>query len=113
MRTESEIRAIVARLLEGLRALFPGERFDVLLFGSYARRDADEGSDVDVLVLVDAPRQEIVRKGWQIGEIASDLLLYCGVLVFPIVENRDYFRRNIDVLPLYRNIQREGVRLSA
>lgn len=31
----------------------------------------------------------------------------------PIVENRDYFNENVDVLPFYRNIERKGVRLGA
>lgn len=113
MRTESEVRAIVARLRERLGVLFPNEQFEIVLFGSYARRDADEDSDIDVLVLVDTSRQEILQRNWEIGEIASDLLLDCGILISPIVENREYYRRNLDLLPLYRNIQREGVRLGA
>lgn len=35
----------------------------------------------------------------------------CGSVVSPIVENRDYFNKN--VLPFYRNVDREGVRLGA
>ncbi|MBR1561294.1 MAG: nucleotidyltransferase domain-containing protein [Clostridia bacterium] len=113
MCSQDEVRSIVAELCDRLRALFPRECFDVTLFGSYARREAEDGSDIDVLVLVDAPRQEIAQKHWQIGDAAADLLLEHGVVVSPIVENRDYFLRHADILPFYRNIRREGVRIVA
>ena len=70
-------------------------------------------SDIDVLLLIDASRQEIASRNWQVGELAADLLLDYGIVVSPIVENREYFSRNLDLLPFYRNIDHEGVRISA
>ena len=84
-----------------------------VLFGSYARGDAEPGSDIDVLLLVDASRQDISARNWQVGNLAAELLLDYGIVVSPIVENRDYFNKNVNVLPFYRNVEREGVRLGA
>jgi len=33
-------------------------------------------------------------------------------VVSPIVENRDYFHANAQLLPFFRNVQREGVAIS-
>ena len=113
MCQRAEMENIIRQLNKSVRTLFPGETADVILFGSYARNDETDGSDIDVIYLVDAPRSEIARKNWQLGEAAAAIMLEYGVVVSPIVENRDYFKKNSDVLPFFRNIIREGVRMSA
>ena len=113
MRTRQEVTTIVAELCSRIALLFPQDKIEAILFGSYARGDADPGSDIDVLLLVDASRQDISNRNWQIGDLAAELLLNYGVVVSPIVENREYFRRNLELFPFYRSVEREGVRISA
>lgn len=78
-----------------------------------ARGTADEGSDIDVLALLDLPRETIAEQSWQIGSIASDLSMDCGVMVSPIVESRSFYESRVDLLPFFSAVNREGVRLSA
>ena len=110
---QHDVEQIVLRLCSGLKPLFPQGTMDVILFGSYARGEADADSDIDVMILVESPRQDISEKTWEIGSVAADLLLDSGVVISPIVENKDYFREHASFLPLYKNIVREGVRYSA
>ena len=113
MCSQIEVRTIIAQLRESLKSIFPQEQFDVILFGSYARNDADDGSDIDVMFLVDSSRQTIQEKHWQVGEAAAEVLMDHGIVVSPIVENREYYHANADLLPFFKNVQKEGVRLSA
>lgn len=113
MCSQREVRAILSRLRERMSDIFPQEQFDVILFGSYARNDADDGSDIDVMFLVDSSRQTIQEKHWQIGEAAAEVLMDFGIVVSPIVENRAYYHANAHLLPFFRNVQREGVRIGA
>lgn len=113
MRTRQEVATIVAELCSRIALLFPQDKIDAILFGSYARGDADSGSDIDVLLLVDASRQDISDRNWQVGDLAAELLLNHGVVVSPLVENREYFNQNLKLLPFYRSIEREGVKISA
>lgn len=113
MCSQPEVRAIISQLRHRLTSIFPQEHFDVILFGSYARNDADDGSDIDVMFLVDSSRQTISEKHWQIGEAAAEVLLEHGVVVSPIVENRAYYYANADLLPFFRNVKHEGVRIGA
>ena len=46
MCTQGEVRAIVADMRTRLEGLFQQQRIDAILFGSYARGDADDGSDI-------------------------------------------------------------------
>lgn len=113
MRTRQEVAAIVAELCSRIALLFPQDKIEAILFGSYARGDADPGSDIDVLLLVDASRQDISDRNWKVGDLAAELLLNHGIVVSPFVENREYFNRNLQLFPFYRGIEREGVRISA
>ena len=113
MRSQQEVNRIVRQLCSGLKPLFPQSSMEAILFGSYARGEADAESDIDVMVLVDSSRQDISQKTQEISSVAADLLLSRGVMVSPIVENRRYFQDNIGLLPFYRNIVREGVRYNA
>ena len=113
MCSQLEVRTINAQHPDSLASIFPQEQFDVILFGSYARNDADDGSDIDVMFLVDSSRQTIQEKHWQIGEAAAEVLMEFGIVVSPIVENRAYYHANADLLPFFKNVQREGVRIVA
>ncbi len=54
-----------ARLLEelenGLRLIFPDDLSKIIMYGSYARGDNVEGSDLDIMVLVDQSAGEIEK----------------------------------------------------
>lgn len=48
-----DLSGLLDRLARGLEPIF-GERYrGLVLFGSYARGEADKGSDVDLLLLLD------------------------------------------------------------
>jgi hypothetical protein len=74
------IASTLAELEQGLKGLY-GDRFrGLLLYGSYARGEASEGSDVDLLLLLDGPvnlSRELIRIEpikWPLG-LAADALL--------------------------------------
>lgn len=113
MCSQDQLQQIILQLREALQPLFDGQKLDMILFGSYARNQADDGSDIDILVLVDVPRKEIAEKNWPVGEIAAELLLRHGIMISPIVENRAYFMANADRMPFFRSILQEGVPVSA
>ena len=50
----TSLRPVLTRLQQALRAQFGTRLRDVRLFGSFAQGQADEDSDVDVLVVIDA-----------------------------------------------------------
>lgn len=108
-----QVNNIISQLCSSLKPLFPQGSMEAILFGSYARGEAEPDSDIDVMVLVDSSRQEISSKIWQIGDIAAEILLDSGIMVSPIVENRSYFQQNASFFPLYKNIVSEGVRYNA
>jgi predicted nucleotidyltransferase len=75
MNVPTPIRNAVLALEEGLKDLY-GERFrGLLLYGSYARGDQREGSDVNLLLLLEGPVdpcREIVFTSDLVGRLSLD-----------------------------------------
>ena len=53
------VPVVFGKAIETVHAAMVKEKPDVVLFGSFARDEAQEGSDIDVMYLVDAPRSVI------------------------------------------------------
>lgn len=89
----------------GLRQLY-GDRYrGLVLYGSYARGEADEGSDVDLLLLLAGP-VEAGREIRHSSALLSRLSLESDVVLSVIpVAARDYYSSRE---PYLENVRREG-----
>ena len=108
MKTQSEAIAIVREFQEEIAAIYGDRLKGVYLYGSHARGEADEDSDIDVAVVLEGPvnqHEEIKRTGW----ICSNLSLKhnCVLMAFFLMEEE--FESPPE--ELYRNIGSEGVRI--
>ncbi len=79
----------------------------VVLFGSRARGDHHEGSDYDLLVIVDYRTPEIRSL---ILNLETDLMDRHGVLIATVLRSEQEWQRS-QGLPLACNIAREGLPL--
>lgn len=79
----------------------------ILLFGSRARGDAREGSDYDMLVVVDHRTPEVRSV---ILDIESGLMDRYGTLLATVLRSEDEWQRT-QGFPLACNIAREGIPL--
>ena len=59
MCTNQQVNSIISQLCSGLKPLFPQSSMEAILFGSYARGEAESDSDIDVMVLVDSSSGDI------------------------------------------------------
>ncbi len=98
--------AIVRKLSRLATALRRDFRVDaVYVFGSFARGEEHEGSDIDLLVVGDLPGRAFDRVG--------EVLRRTALPVEPIVVSREtYERRCRDGHPLFVRIKDEGLRLA-
>ena len=102
-------RQAVDALVEALKREANGSILLVAMFGSKARGDADEDSDVDILIVADANPQQLKE---QISRVVSDLELEHSLIFNEFVFDRarwaDYARRRA---AFWQNLQRDGVLL--
>jgi predicted nucleotidyltransferase len=83
--------------------------FDVTLFGSRARGEGDEESDLDLFVALhrDDPRGEVEATALR---LACDLTLEHGVLVSVLVADRAFLASH-EGYSLLETLKEEGIRL--
>ena len=79
----------------------------LILYGSYARGDFTEKSDIDLLILID--QQEVSRKDQKrIKYPLYDLEFETGILISPLVLSKQDWHTKHRQTPFYENISLEG-----
>ena len=107
------ISDIIHDFAKSVRKMQGNSLDSVLVYGSYARGDYSELSDIDVMLLVSLGEEDIKKISDQISDLAFDFMMKYGVDISPVITNTDHFNYWVDNLPYYRNVRDEGVRLSA
>ena len=100
---------VIRELDGGLRKLYGERHRGLVLYGSHARGEADEGSDVDLLLLLEGHVQagrEIRRS----SDLVAALSLESGRVLSVIPVSVEDYRDSSD--PYLVNARREGALLS-
>jgi predicted nucleotidyltransferase len=113
MCTKFELNEVLNKYSAAVKDVFKDNLKSMVLFGSYARGDNDSESDIDILILVDIDKLGIKKYHKQMVKIASDLELEYDIVLAPIVENFSEFNKYKEASSFFKNVDREGVRISA
>ena len=103
---DKKLKSILTELRRYLAELYGERLVEVVLFGSQARGDAVEGSDIDVLIVLKGdvyPGLEIDRTGIFVAALSLDH----DVLISTVFVSESDFAFSQMPLPLY--VRREGV----
>lgn len=106
VRINPIIEPIVREFKAALQVLY-GERLqEVILYGSYARGDYDEESDIDLMVVLTDEEVNTYREIRQMSELETTFLLKYGLVIslLPTSVNR----LNQSVMPIYDEVRRDG-----
>lgn len=93
-------------LKEGLLRIYGDRLKGVYLYGSYARGDYREGSDVDVMIMLTDYKNywDELRRS---SQLASDISLKYDVTVSRLLIKEIQWQESI--MPVVRNIHKDGV----
>ena len=79
----------------------------LILYGSYARDDYRDDSDLDLLVLVD--KDKITRADQKrIKYPLYDIEFDTGTIISPLIFSKKDWEMNHRITPFYENVAREG-----
>ncbi|HBC85158.1 MAG TPA: DNA polymerase subunit beta [Clostridiales bacterium] len=109
-----KISNIVNEFVKGVNQILGNRVKKVILYGSYARGDYNESSDIDIMILTDLSDNEIIEYRDKIWDYAYDIEFdnNFDIQLSPLVKNIDKFNYWLEALPFYMNVQKEGVVLS-
>lgn len=98
---------MIQDLVNGLQNIFGNSIEQIILYGSVARNEASEESDIDIAIILqddmlDGMKQRFIK--W-----SSEMDLRYNK-VFSIVDiNKQTIEKWGNVVPFYKNIQKEGI----
>lgn len=103
------INNIIQYFTNKVRTLLGNRVKKIILYGSYARGDYNDSSDVDIMILTDFTFEEIEKYRDDISDIAFDIELETGIILSPIIKNIDKYNERVNIIPFYTNVQKDGV----
>lgn len=109
MCTKNELSSILNNMCKAYHDVYGTNIVNILLYGSYARGDYNNDSDIDIVAIVNGERYALQKKLVRVWDVSSDLELEYGVIVSPTVIPLNEFILYKDILPYYRNIEKEGI----
>ena len=112
MCTRNEAFEILKEVYGGCERIF-GRVKDAYLYGSYARGDFHEESDVDILITVEKPQSDISKHRKDIACLSSELSLAHDITVSISVKPAEQFERCASFLPFYKNVVAEGIKYAS
>ena len=109
-----QINNAVQEFIKGVMDILGDRAKKIILYGSYARGDYNESSDIDIMILTDLNDNEIIEYRNKIWEYAYDIEWdnNFDITLSPLVKNIDKFNSWLEALPFYMNVQKEGVVLN-
>ena len=103
------IEILIYKFAQTIQLLLGSELYAIILYGSYARGDYNNNSDIDIMILVELPETEIKKIENDIYDVAFEIEINTGINISPVIKNRAQFEYWVATLPYYRNVRDEGI----
>jgi len=105
------VTAVTEDLCRNTQAIMGDRLRKIILYGSYARGDYKDFSDLDIMVLADFAENEHKTLERQIDRMASDVGLDHDIIVSMMLNDENLFLSRLHISPFYRNVISEGVEI--
>lgn len=112
MCTKNQLHIITQKVADEAKVRLGAKLETVVLYGSYARGDYDDDSDIDIMVRVICTRDQLENYRHILSDVASGLSLEYNVMVSVSVVDTETFHRYRRHLPYFENVEREGIRIA-
>lgn len=114
LQVPTKINTVIQDFIKGVNEILGDRAKKIILYGSYARGDYRENSDIDIMILTDLTDEEIIKFRDKILDYTYDLEWdnNFDIMLSPLIKNIDKFNYWLEAMPFYMNVQKEGVILS-
>ena len=103
----TKIKKIINLFKEQIEEHYKDRLSNMVLFGSQARNDAEEGSDINILIVLNDEEVNVVQEIRKIGDLITSLSLeFDEVISCVFMSKKRYLNEKS---PLLLNIRKEGI----
>lgn len=81
----------------------------IILYGSYARGDYRDDSDIDIMILLSISDTEAQNYQESLSEITFNYNFDFDMDIKPIAHSEEVFNKWRKVYPFFKNIERDGI----
>ena len=85
---QSQTQDVLFQYVNRIHEIYGSELKAVILYGSYARGDYTESSDIDIMILVDSTEDTIKQKGRMVSDITFDFNQKEGLIPRSLLRNK-------------------------
>lgn len=108
---KNRVDFLLKKYTEEIKRIYGAQLDAVILYGSYARGDFTEDSDIDIMILVKLEELEIKKFRHQLSETTFDFNMDFDLDIKPIAKSTSLFHKWLGAYPFYDNVEKEGVKL--
>lgn len=101
------IAPIVHEFKAALQTMYGDRLRDVVLYGSYARGDYEEESDIDLMIILNDEKVDTYAEIRCVSSLEANLLLTYGLAISPLPTSYEKYKTSY--MPIYQEVRREGV----
>jgi predicted nucleotidyltransferase len=105
-------KAVLSEFTQEIQRIFGESLIKVILYGSYARGDFQNNSDMDFMILTSLTDDEIRTIENEVYDAAFEYGLTYDVMISVNIKNEEHFNYWLGALPYYDNVRKEGIVLA-
>ena len=102
------MKTLLEQYTKILQKIYGKHLKSVILYGSYARGDYREDSDIDIMILLDLSDIDIKQYRHELAGETFDFNMDHDLDIKPIAKSEKHFLNWVDVYPFYANVKKEG-----
>lgn len=103
------IKTVLSEVTSAMKELYGSKLKEIVLYGSYAKDEQDEESDIDIMLLIDMNDEELKSYDKKLNSIISDIGYKYMKVISVIDMSYKKFNNWVNVVPFYKNVVNEGV----
>ena len=97
--------------VEEIKKIYKEQLQQVILYGSYAKGNYGDNSDIDIMILVNMEEDELYQYRDSLSDITYEFNMEHDLDIMPMAQSDTTFSKWVSVYPFYKNIQHEGIKL--
>lgn len=113
MCNQNTLKTVLDSVCEHSKILLGNKLYAVKLYGSYARGDYDDESDIDIMIIANISPDERTELREKLFDFTFDLNLQYNVLLSVFIQDKKTYEKYKNSYPFFKNIEQEGVDLVA